>query len=168
MGPIEIHGVGLFPLKIIPDSRGDIYHGMKSSDPGFAGFGEAYFSSVGYGQIKAWKKHLRMTLNLIVPVGRIRFVIFDDRPGSPTRGNRLEKVLSLKNYCRLCIPPGLWNGFQGMERGMNLLLNVADLEHDPNEAERLPVEAIAFDWGMGDPNGHPSPAKKDLKQARNI
>jgi hypothetical protein len=38
-------------------------------------------------------------------------------------------------------------GFQGLGREMNLLLDVADIAHDPTEADRCAVEAIAFDWG---------------------
>ena len=70
-------GVILTPLKQIHHPKGDILHGMKKSDIGFDGFGEAYFSSIKEGEIKGWKKHRKMTLNLIVPVVEIEFVVFD-------------------------------------------------------------------------------------------
>ena len=65
----DIHDVNLIPLKIIKNSMGNIFHGMKKSDIGYNGFEEAYFSSVTHNTIKPWKKHLKMTLNLIVPIG---------------------------------------------------------------------------------------------------
>ncbi len=144
----KIEGVLLTPEKIVSNSNGDIYHAVKSCSVGYVGFGEAYFSFVRQNAIKAWKKHLRMTLNLVVPVGRIKFVMCDGRAGSPTYGVIQEIILSKDNYCRLTIPAGVWNGFQGLDEGINLLMNVADMQHDPAESERMEVEndTINYKW----------------------
>jgi dTDP-4-dehydrorhamnose 3,5-epimerase and related enzymes len=139
-----IEGVLLTPLKQIYNPKGDVFHGMKKSDLGYTAFGEAYFSTIHSGDIKPWKKHLRMTLNLIVPVGRIRFVIHDDRRGSPTDGQTYFVELGETNYQRLTVPPGLWMAFEGIGENLNLLLNVADLEHDPQEVERTDLERFAY------------------------
>ena len=64
-------GVILTPLKKITHVKGDIFHAMKKSEKAFSGFGEAYFSSVYQGKIKGWKKHNKMTLNIIVVKGEI-------------------------------------------------------------------------------------------------
>ena len=69
MDGISIEGVILTPLNKICHPKGDVFHGMKKSDVGFVGFGEAYFSTVNYTEIKGWNRHKRMTLNLVVPVG---------------------------------------------------------------------------------------------------
>ena len=69
-------GVTLTPLKQITHPKGDIFHAMKASDDGFSGFGEAYFSTVNQGEVKGWKKHTEMTLNLVVVIGEIEFVVF--------------------------------------------------------------------------------------------
>ncbi len=143
-----IGGVIITPLKIVPVEDGDILHAVKRSSPGFVDFGEAYFSTILPGRIKAWKKHLRMTLNLVVPEGCVRFVIFDDRPDSPSRGQIAEIRLSRSHYARLTVPPGLWMGFQCVGENAGLILNLADMEHDPSEAERLPIEGIPFDWNI--------------------
>ena len=71
-------GIILTPLKQIHHPKGDIYHAMKKSDIGFENFGEAYFSTIIKNDIKGWKKHTKMTLNLIVPSGEIEFVIYDE------------------------------------------------------------------------------------------
>ena len=71
-------GIILTSLKHIYNPKGDIFHAMKKSDNGYDGFGEAYFSTVNQNVIKGWKKHTKMTLNLIVPMGEIKFVVYND------------------------------------------------------------------------------------------
>lgn len=128
----------LTPLKQIFHPKGDIYHGMKKSDIGFDGFGEAYFSTINKGEIKGWKKHIKMTLNLIVPIGEIEFIIYDDFT------KKVEKIrLSQKNYQRLTIKPNLWIAFKGHAE-FNMLLNLANIEHDSEETETLELEEIKF------------------------
>lgn len=139
-----IEGVILTPLKQIYNPKGNVFHGMKKSDPGFTDFGEAYFSTIHAGDIKPWKKHFRMTLNLVVPVGKIRFVIHDDRIGSSTLGQTMEVELGPDNYQRLTVPPGVFMAFEGVGEELNLLLNVADLEHDPSEVERADLDRFLY------------------------
>ena len=133
---MKIDGCKLSPLRIIPGEKGDVMHALRSIDEGFTTFGEAYFSSVKKGETKGWKRHRRMTLNLVVPVGCIRFRLHDDSPGSPTLGQTDEVTLSPQNYQRLTVPPGIWLDFEGVSDGLNLLLNIADMPHDPAEVER--------------------------------
>ncbi len=133
-------GVILTPLKRIHNPKGDVYHAMKKSDPGYSGFGEAYFSSVHESTIKGWKKHTLMTLNLVVPVGAVEFVIYAEESKQ-----FMSVELSESNYLRLTIEPGLWVAFRGL-RANNLLLNIANMEHDPNEALTLSLEEIKYDW----------------------
>ncbi len=131
---LAINDVVLTPLKQIPHPQGDIFHGMKSSDETFQGFGEAYFSFVKKGAKKGWKKHFRMTLNLVVPIGEIKFYIFDDRQDSSSKGKKIEiSITPDGNYQRLTVPPGLWVAFEG-QREQNMLLNLASMPHDPTES----------------------------------
>jgi dTDP-4-dehydrorhamnose 3,5-epimerase len=141
-------GVLITPLKEISTPGGNVMHAMKSIDTGFSGFGEAYFSKIEPGAIKPWKRHRLMTLNLIVPLGSIRFVIYDDRPYSPTIGKFQEVILSPVRYSRLTIPPMLWMAFQGSVESGGMLLNIADIMHDPNECDRKPIEQIGYIWNQ--------------------
>jgi dTDP-4-dehydrorhamnose 3,5-epimerase len=142
-----IEGVHLTELRRIRTEGGQVLHALKQSEPDFRGFGEAYFSTVERGAVRGWKRHREMTLNLVVPAGAVRFVIHDDRPGSATRGKFQEVRLSpQENYRRLTVTPGLWLAFQGLDAAGNLLLNLADREHDPAEADRAPLEAFPYPW----------------------
>jgi len=138
-----IKDVLLTPLNIIDTAGGSVMHAMKATSLGYEGFGEAYFSQIDKGAIKAWKRHKRMTLNLLVPKGNIRFILFDDRDISNIQIQ--EVIISRKNYCRLTLPPMIWMGFQGLDSN-SMLLNIANIEHDPNEVDNKNIENIEFNW----------------------
>ncbi|MDI6034450.1 dTDP-4-dehydrorhamnose 3,5-epimerase [Flavobacterium sp. LB2P84] len=147
MDKITVEGVLLTPLKRIHHPMGDVFHGMKKSDAGYYGFGEAYFSTINCSDTKPWKKHFEMTLNFVVPMGEIRFVIYDDREGSPTNNHFFDVILGENNYQRITIPPRVWVAFNGVGTTYNLLLNLANLEHDPNEIERKEnLSDIPYAW----------------------
>ena len=139
----SINNIILTPLEIIENAKGDIFHGMRCSDIGYGGFGEAYFSTINPGSIKGWNRHKQMTLNLIVPIGSVKFVIIDDRI---VENNIVEIELSLQNYQRLTVPPGLWVGFQNMYKEQSLILNIADIEHDPDEKDTKSLDEIDYKW----------------------
>ena len=131
-------GITLTPLKKIYHPKGDIFHAMKASDVGYEGFGEAYFSNVSYNEIKGWKQHTEMTLNLIVVIGEIRFVIYDEK-------TFFNVTLSINNYQRLSIAPGLWVAFKGLSAS-NMLLNLASIEHMPSESNNMALDGFDYDW----------------------
>lgn len=133
-------GVILTPLKQIHSPKGDIFHAMKKSDEGFDGFGEAYFSTVNKDDIKGWKKHTRMTLNLVVPIGTIEFVIYNE-----ITKEFFNIELSQDNYQRITVKPDLWVAFRGIGE-YNMLLNLASIEHDPSEAANVEFLGIKYDW----------------------
>tara|TARA_Y100000992_G_scaffold302472_1_gene276811 strand:+ start:2389 stop:2832 length:444 start_codon:yes stop_codon:yes gene_type:complete len=141
-----IEGVKLSKNKIINSVDGSVLHGIKRTDNSYKGFGEAYFSTVNFNCVKGWKKHTQMNLNLIVPHGEILFVLYDGRQNSPTFQMYNEYFLSIKNYARLTIPPKIWVAFKGIGKKKNLLLNIADIEHDQNEIERCSLDEIRYEW----------------------
>ena len=141
----QLEGVQLTPLQQIGVEGGDVYHAMKHTDQGYGGFGECYFSFVEPQAIKAWKQHTQMTLNFVVPLGSVRVVIVDQREESSTCGQFQEVILSPDNYQRLTIPPKLWVGFQGVAEFTSMMLNVANIEHCPDESSNVELGAIQFD-----------------------
>jgi dTDP-4-dehydrorhamnose 3,5-epimerase len=134
-------GLIVTDLSIVPNEKGSIYHVMENDSVGFKQFGEAYFSSIGNGKTKGWKKHLRMTLNLVVPEGEVKIVVYNE-----IKHDFYSLLLSGDNYKRLTVSPGLWMAFSGMRKGTNLLLNIADIKHDPDEAVNVALEKIPYEW----------------------
>lgn len=147
-----IDGVVITPLKQILDERGKVMHMLKSTDSAFTTFGEIYFSCIYPGVVKAWHLHSTMTLNYAVPHGRIKFVLFDDRKQSRTRGEVQEIHLGEDNYCLVTVPPMIWNGFKGIGNEITVVANCASIPHDPSEIQRkVPDDrSIPYLWDLTD------------------
>ena len=145
-----IEGVLVHPLRQIPDERGKVMHMLRRDDPHFEQFGEVYFSVVYPGVIKGWHLHKAMTLNYAVVAGTIKLVLYDDREGSPTRGELMELFVGESNYALVKIPPGIWNGFKGIGVGPAIVANCATLAHDPEEIVRRDPfdQRIPYDWAL--------------------
>jgi dTDP-4-dehydrorhamnose 3,5-epimerase len=139
--------IRLTPLNVINVTGGDVLHAMKSGDEGYFAFGEAYFSIIEAGAVKAWKRHHRMHLNLIVPKGIVKFVLFDDRNKEDKNVFR-EIILSRENYYRLTVPPMIWFGFQGIHCGESIVLNIADIKHHDDPVDRKNQQDFDYDWGI--------------------
>lgn len=138
---MNLSHITVTPLARIATVGGDVLHAMKQTDVGFAGFGEAYFSWVSAGVVKAWKRHTRMIMNVVVPVGQVRFVFRLDGADE----FRVEEI-GVERYARITVPPGIWFGFQGLAVPQSLVLNIASIPHDPNEVERLALSDINYVW----------------------
>ncbi len=141
MGGMSLDDIIITPLARVATAGGDVLHALKQSDAGYSGFGEAYFSWVEAGSVKAWKRHTRMTMNVVVPVGQVRFVFRLDAADK----FRIEEI-GVERYVRITVPPGIWFGFQGLAAPQSLVLNLANIPHDPNEVERLALSEIKFNW----------------------
>lgn len=162
-----INGVSVTPLKRIYTPKGDVLHALKASDADYCGFGEAYFSEAKKGVRKGWKRHRRMKLNIVVVSGAIRFIIYDDRPNSDTRGKFCSVILSAHGvsfddcqsmnecewfsaivekgvYARLTVDPMLWMAFEGVADGTSILLDIIPELHNPEEADKLELSEIEY------------------------
>lgn len=145
-----IKDVQVHALRQIPDERGKVMHMLCCNDPWFEKFGEIYFSVVYPGVVKGWHLHKRMTLNYAVVSGMIKLVLYDDRQGSPTRGELQDLFTGEANYALITIPPGVWNGFKGIGVKPAIVANCATEPHDPQEIIRMDpsTDKIPYDWGL--------------------
>jgi dTDP-4-dehydrorhamnose 3,5-epimerase len=126
-------------------------HMLRADDSHFERFGEIYFSTVYKDAIKGWHRHSDITLNYACIFGRVKLVIYDDRPKSSTRGALVEQFLGPDHYALVQIPPGLWNGFKGMSDPYAIMANCCTHPHDPRyRTERLdPFDNdIPYDWQL--------------------
>ncbi len=91
-----------------------------------------------------------MTLNYAVPHGQVKLVLFDEREGSPTRGELVELFVGAGNYVLVRIPPMVWNGVKGLGAAASLVANCASHPHRPDEIDRLDPfsDRIPYDWSL--------------------
>jgi dTDP-4-dehydrorhamnose 3,5-epimerase len=143
-----IQGVKITPLRQILDERGKIMHMLRNDSPLFQKFGEIYFSVVEPGAIKAWHIHKEMTLNYAVPHGKVKLVLYDDRPDSPSYKRLQEIYLGPDSYNLVTIPPLVWNGFKGVAQVPSLVANCSDIPHTPTEIDRMDpfTDKIPYKW----------------------
>ncbi len=135
-------------LRIIPTPKGSVYHVMKAGDVGYMPFQEAYLSQIDFGEVKGWRMHSSMTLNLTVVHGNAKIAVWDDRPDSSSRGvcNVFQLGRDEPHYFRLTIPPRLWVAIKGVFKPDSLILNIADRIHDQKEAEVVPIDSYSIMW----------------------
>lgn len=145
-----IDGVKITPLRQIFDERGKVMHMLRNDSPIFSEFGEIYFSCTHPGVVKAWHLHKEMTLNYAVIFGEIKFVLFDDRPKSPTNGEVQEFFISPQNYMLVTVPPMIWNGFKSVGESASIIANCADIPHSDHELiRRAPDDKdIPYNWNL--------------------
>ena len=141
-----IEGILKSKLKRYQSDKGSVLHFIKKDSKGFSSFEEVYFSTVNYQQIKGWKRHTEMTMNLAVPHGEVLFVFYDDRKESLTKNEFYSILLSSSNFFRLTIEPSIWFAFKGISKEMNLVVNLANRMHDQKEIESLDLDKINFNW----------------------
>jgi dTDP-4-dehydrorhamnose 3,5-epimerase len=102
------------------------------------------------GVVKGWHKHREMTLNYACIVGRIKLVVYDPRPDSPTRGHLTEIFLGPDSYSLSMVPPDVWNGFKCMGDRTAIVANCCTHAHDDSLSERMDPFAspIEYDWSV--------------------
>lgn len=123
---------------------------LKATDPHFQQFGEIYFSTAYKGIVKGWHRHREMTLNYACVFGRIKLVLYDERDGSPTKGNLMEVFLGTDNHSLVIIPPEVWSGYKGMSEPFAMVANCCTHPHDPSRSTRLDPfgDQIPYDWNV--------------------
>ena len=144
MGLQVIQKYKLTPLEKINLSKGNLMKFIDKKNKNFKKFGEVYFSLIKSKSVKAWKMHKKMTLNIAVPIGNVRFVILENN------NNEILKISEIKigqnNYKLLTIPPNTWYGFQGISKNTSLIVNLTNILHDENELVRKKISFFNFDW----------------------
>ena len=143
-----LEGMSIRNLNVVENEKGSVLHMIRSDSEYFDTFGEIYFSEVIPNVIKGWKKHKITTQNFVVPVGRIKVVLYDQRQDSGTSEMVFETELGRNNYKMITIPPQIWYGFQGLSNDVSIIANLIDHPHDPEESESLDIsdKTIPYNW----------------------
>ena len=144
----SIEGLVLYKKKQFQNEAGAVFHFLKKSDDHFQEISEVYFSFTNHGVIKGWKYHKEMEQNFVVPVGNMKFVFFDDRENSATKGNIFETVIGVENYYLIKVPARLWYSFSPTNNASAMITNATSVVHHPEETltKEITDSSIPYKW----------------------
>jgi dTDP-4-dehydrorhamnose 3,5-epimerase len=149
-----IQGVVVKPLKVIPDERGFLMEIVRSDDPFYEKFGQTYLTVAYPGVVKGWHYHKVQVDHFCALKGMAKVALYDDREGSPTRGEVNEFFMGERNPIVLKIPAGVLHGFKGIGVEPAYILNVPSelYRYDAPDEYRVPPHEndIPYDWDCRD------------------
>ncbi len=149
-----IDGVKTKALRLLADERGWLMEVLRSDDPDFSQFGQAYVTVAYPGAVKGWHYHRRQTDHFAVVSGMAKVVLYDDREGSSTRGWVNEFFLGHLNPTLVIIPPLVIHGIKGIGTEPAVLLNIPDQVYNYAEPDEFRIDPhggqVPYDWDRKD------------------
>ena len=143
-----IDGVQLIPRTRHADDRGYVTEILRSDEDHFAKFGQAYVTACYAGVVKAWHRHNKQIDYFYAVSGTVKVGLYDDREGSPTRGEYQTVMLGeCGANAQLVIPAGIWHGLMAMHT-FSMVLNVPTevYDHAAPDEERVAWDAFEDIW----------------------
>ena len=139
MDKVSIDKIKIEKYNVVNNKNGKILKILNNKQSNLKFYKDAYFSFVKFGKIKGWKKHTRMTMTLVVPVGKVKFVFYDE-------DNFRSIVIGDNRFYKIIVPPNIWFSFKGISKGSNVVFNLANLKHNDKEVVRKRNNEIKYNW----------------------
>ena len=118
--------IRVFKLKKFKNPKGDVLRGFRKTDKFPGESSEIYFSWLKKKAIKGWKLHKKKKMNLIVPVGKVKFIF--------NHQNKFREVtIGENNYCRIYVPNNIFFAFENLSKKNSLIVNNASIIHNKDE-----------------------------------
>ena len=146
-----IEGVKIKELKVLADERGKLMEILRSDEPMFEHFGQAYVTLCKPRVVKGWHYHKVQVDHFVCLQGTAKVVLYDPREGSKTRGNINEFIMDWKHPLLVKIPTFVYHGFTAVGNQETVILNIPTEVYryaDPDEFRADPFSPeIPYDWG---------------------
>jgi dTDP-4-dehydrorhamnose 3,5-epimerase len=147
-----IEGVKTKQLKVIPDERGRLMECLRADDELFVKFGQFYMTTTYPEVVKGWHLHDVQLDNIVCVKGMIKLALYDDREGSPTRGEITELFLGEHRPLLVQVPAGIWHGWKCVSLEEAYIINAPTevYDYDTPDQRELPFDApqVPYDWGV--------------------
>ncbi len=152
----RIDGVVVRPAVTHPDDRGElceIYNPAWGVHPEPLAY--VYQTMVRPRKVKGWVVHYLQDDRIFVMLGTLRWVLYDAREGSPTRGLLNQIFLSERNRALLVIPRGVYHAAQNVGDRNAYFVNCPTRPYDHADPDkyRLPLAndliPFRFEDGLG-------------------
>ena len=139
MGQIKLNKIRIEKYNFVKNKNGIILKILNNKQSNLKSYKDAYFSFIKFNKVKGWKKHLKMTMTLIVPVGKVKFVFYDEEKFMPI-------ILGDNKFYKIIVPPNIWFAFKGISKGKNVIFNLANIKHNDKEVIRKKNNEIKYNW----------------------
>lgn len=149
-----INGAHVKRLKCVPDERGRLMEILRADDDLFTRFGQVYLTTTYPQVVKAWHYHKKQDDFITCVKGMLKLVLFDDRDGSPTKGEIDEFFIGDYNQVLVRVPKMIYHGWKCISQEEALVINVPTEPYDresPDEYRLDPhANDIPYDWERRD------------------
>lgn len=151
MGSIE--GVVVHQPPVHSDHRGELVEMFTTPEFWHQPFAYAYQTSIRPGMLKGWFAHLHKEDRYHIVSGELLLLLFDDRPGSPTRGNALKLLLSDRSARQVFVPRRVWHLSLNVGQVDAILVNLPtthynhanpDRFHIPFDSPDIPIDVRSY------------------------
>ena len=127
-------------LLTFKNSKGNVLRAFRKKEDKLGNFGEVYFSWINKTSIKGWKLHKKMHMNLVVPVGLVKFVFYENNKFK-------EIIIGEKKYFRIYAPNKIYFAFQNLSKEKSLVVNYSNIIHENNnEILNKNLKEIKYQW----------------------
>jgi dTDP-4-dehydrorhamnose 3,5-epimerase len=146
-----IDGVVIRPLITHPDERGtltELYREAWGVHPDPLVY--VKLITARPGMIKGWVKHMKQDDRMALCFGTALYVLYDDRPESPTYGMVNELCFSDHNRSLFTIPAGVYHAIKNVGITDVVMINMPNnlYNHAAPDKYRLPLDTdvIPYEW----------------------
>jgi len=149
----RISGLVIRPAKTHLDRRGEL---VEIYNPDWklhrAPMVYAYQAGIRPGQIKGWVVHRKQEDRIFTSSGVQRWVFFDDRKGSRTRGLINHFTFSERSRVLMIIPIGVWHAVQNVGETEAVFMNLPTraYNHADPDKYRLPLKNDLIPFNFND------------------
>jgi len=149
-----IHDAKVKQLKFIPDERGRLMEILRCDEDIFAKFGQVYLTTTYPGVVKAWHFHKKQDDFIVCVKGMLKLVLYDDREGSPTKGEVNQFFIGDFNPALVKVPKMIYHGWKCVSTEEALVINVPTEAYNPMEPDEYRIDPhknnIPYDWERKD------------------
>ncbi len=149
-----IEGVRVKKLRVIPDERGRLMEILRADDDIFLGFGQVYLTTTYPGVVKAWHYHKIQHDFITCVKGMLKLVLYDDREGSPTKGEINEFFVGDSNPALVRVPNMVYHGWKCISQEEALVINAPTKPYNREEPDEYRIDphenGIPYGWARKD------------------
>jgi dTDP-4-dehydrorhamnose 3,5-epimerase len=145
-----IEGVENVSLVVRSDDRGYLIEIVRVTDPFLKKFGQVYLvGSFAKGTVRAFHKHVDLWDLFFISHGAAKFILVDDRQGSPTYKEMNTFVTGARNPSLIVVPPGVFHGWMSLEDDTQMISTATEVyQREQPDETRIPADSFGDVWAV--------------------